>query len=309
MKNPSFRWFILLLAFSNTLFLQAQVSDEKRMRDEEKLRQDTQRASEKQQIDRVQGSGNMRPIESDTRRGGSASILREFENRTLTKREREELESLRSPNSEDITKYREFLKQKRTGIFRLFPNLGCEQGRILRVDGDCANAVLNSWSYSFQNKDYGEGDLKLDTQSLISDSFLSQNIIVGLGDVPLENVSLGLNQAKFLLDFKPEAKNKKAREQFWQISKKITVNNFIYGKVIRTDENATFLMRIIAYRLSIIRFPEFFNKKRRDKIIAFRIIRKDSDDSITILWKELADKKSPKLEFEKGEEFKDFQEK
>ncbi|HRH42575.1 MAG TPA: hypothetical protein PKY82_13185 [Pyrinomonadaceae bacterium] len=303
MKKNFFKCFILFFIIANVLLVHAQVYEQGNPQSEA-ARKENERQRELQKTVMGKNQPTLRELGDKPRPNSPVTTP------LLSPDEQAKLNADRSPNSEDLIKYSEFLKQKKTGIFRLFPDLGCEKVLgIVRVDGDCANAVINSWSYSFQKVDYGEGDVRLKDGSLFTDSYLSQNIVVGLGDMSLENVSLGLDQAKFLLDFKPETKSKKAKEQFWQISKKITFNNFTYGKVIRTDANTTFLMRIIAYHLSTTRFPESFNKKRRDKIIAFRIIRKDSDDSITILWKELADKKSPKLEFERDEKTTDLKEK
>lgn len=309
MKKELFRWSVLLLVFSNSLWLQAQQNDQLKEQNEKLVYGKKREMTDLENIKR-----------------SATPQIRNSQLPALTKEDIDKITAMRSPNSEDVVKHQEFLKQKETGIFKLFPDLGCEVGRIVKADGDCANAVLFSWSYSFLKKDYVDGEIVLKEGNLVSDSFLSQNIIAALGDVTLENVDLQIPQAKFLLDFKPETKNKLAKKQFDQIAQKINENGFTYGKVAKVDENATFLIRIIAYKLSDdthlriaskkyeswneLRFA-YINQdeKRRDKIIAFRIIRKDSDGSITILWKELADKKSPKLEFEKDEKLTDLKEK
>lgn len=254
----------------------------------------------------------------------------------LTKEEIEEIRKseealniLRAPRAEDVTKYKEFLKQKRTGLFRLFPDLGCDGKYSVNIAGVCSNAVSSSWSYSFLRRYYGDSyfyDLRLKDERLIADGFLSQSIIVPLGDFALDTVSLKTNGMKFLTDFKPERKNKKAREQFGQISAKITSDGFVYGKVVHLNENVIYGMRIAAYKLDNknktepyqvgkieseqeLRFIQLDYDKRRDKIIAFSIVRKDTDGSITILWKELSDNKAPILTFDKGEKLQDLKEK
>jgi hypothetical protein len=46
--------------------------------------------------------------------------------------------------------------------------------------------------------------------------------------------------------------------------------------------------------------------KRVDLTISFRIIRKDADGSITLIWKELATKDVPELVFADNAVLKDF---
>ena len=111
--------------------------------------------------------------------------------------------------------------------------------------------------------------------------------------------------------------------QFWQIANKISADGFSYAKVVTPKENTTYLIRIIAFRVSyadIIGIEKEgagsdqekrllfvnYDRKRRDKIIAFRVLRKNSDGSLTILWNELADKKSPTLKFSRIEESKEL---
>jgi hypothetical protein len=277
--------------------------------------------------DQIQKNEKNKTLEQITETDRSGEFIRKrLKERTLTKEDKKKMEAIRAPNPEDVLLHSEFLKQKDTGIFKLFPDLGCVSNRVIRVDGDCQNAVSGSASYSFMRRGYLGTDLGLKEGSLVSDSFLSQNIIVALGPVDLNSVSLEMSQAKFLVDFNPEIESNKAKAQFWQIAQKVSANGFTYGKVARIEDQGTYLIRIIAYRFNDRnRFKSdsrpmawsddlhFYyimaDETRRDKIIAFRIVRKESDGSITVLWKELADKKSPILEFEKDEKLTNLKEK
>jgi hypothetical protein len=230
---------------------------------------------------------------------------------------RKRLELLRAPNPEDSAKYRDFLSQPKTGLFRLFPDLGCESSLLIKADGDCTDAVSSSWSYSFRQKDYSNDvlfDIRLKDDNFISDGFHSQGILVDLGDIPLQNISTAIEGIKFLIEFKPETRFENARNQFVQIDKGITSNNHFYTKTLKAKENTTYAARLIAYKrqFSLSGFyrngdsyieNNYFklnNDKRIDLTVAFRVVRKDENGSITILWKELYRQSSPKLIFEKN---------
>lgn len=253
---------------------------------------------------------------------------------TLTKEEKDELKEnekkiaqMRSPNPEDIEKFKEFLSQKKTGLFRLFPDLGCDAFFLLKTDGECKNTIPFSWSYSFLRKSYGNNyffDLRLKDGKLAVDGFLEQNFIVSLGNVDLDSLNVQTKGAKFLVEFKPEIQSRKAKEQFKTLLNIVDSDGFSYGKVVGSEINNTYLIRVIAYKITSLTKDYLLSDKnqvkekdiflaldsdnRRDKIIAFKIIRKDSDGNISILWKELADQDSPRLKFEKKEKPTDFRE-
>jgi len=204
----------------------------------------------------------------------------------------------------------------------MFPDFGCDSKLLVKVDGDCAVAIPYSWSYSFRQKDYSNDilfDVRLRDGNLISDSFHSQGILVDLGDVPLRNISITDNEMKFLVDFKPEPRFEDVRNQFLQLQSGIAFANHFYTKSVKAEENTTYAARFIAYknqsrpsskitgsRNDISKYGRLKYEKRIDLTIAFRIVRKDEDGSITILWKELKHQNSPKLIFEKNDKSSDI---
>jgi hypothetical protein len=224
------------------------------------------------------------------------------------KRNKDQERRLR-PNPEDVTKFAEFLKLPKTGIFRLTNDLGCESNvYIIRVDENCGNSIPGGSFYSFREKEYTTAylaDLRFRDGILVSDGILSQNILVKLGDVPLENLSLQSNGIKYLTDFVPQTLSSEATKQFVQIIKGIRADKFEYRKALPAYENMTYAIRVVAYRGSLYRnfrgwiFNLLDGDKRIDMILGFRIVRKDTDGSVTLLWKELDRKKSPKLERDK----------
>ena len=113
--------------------------------------------------------------------------------KTPTKEERERIKIIILPDSADLNKYKDFLQQSKTGIFRLLPDFDCETKYLIHTDGNCANFVPGTWAYSFRRKSYSDADfhdIRFKDNSLSSNGLLNQSILVSLGDVPMENVSL-----------------------------------------------------------------------------------------------------------------------
>lgn len=213
------------------------------------------------------------------------------------------------PHAEDLMKHQQFLRQPKTGIFRLLPDLGCfENMYVLKADEICRNAIPESSFYSFREKEHTIevlADIRLKNGYLISDGILSQGILVKLGDVELEKVTSESEGLAFLKNFSPQISSAGAKEQYLQIAKGIKDGKHEYRKALPALENTTYALRVIAYRGNVFRvfrgfrFDLLEGDKRIDIMLAFRVIRKDRDGTLTLLWKEIERKDSPRLKFPK----------
>ena len=320
---------ICILFSAGTIFAQSVLESDAqqaaKFRQEKRVREENEKAFDdaKRQIQRVTGSkptsNEVDEIRRDTKK--SAEAKKSIEAR---REQAKRINALRAPNPIDLEKYEEFLMQPNTGLFRLFPDLDCETKNVVRVDGDCENAVLFSSAYSFRQKDYVGTDfldVRLKDGNLIADGFLSQEILLWLGDVSLENVSLKSSGIKFLSEFKPEPKIQEAKKQFRKIAKTIESEGHKYGKSAKIYVNNTYAARIVAYRnddkkiaslsydkmsVNEKKFWDLKEDKRVDLTIAFRVVRQDENGSITILWKELNRQKAPKITFAKTDKLTDI---
>ena len=221
------------------------------------------------------------------------------------------LTELRSVNPEDEMKYNGVLASGIGGLFRLFPDFDCTTRDLVRVDGDCAAFVDSSSDYSFRQNVYvdgreGLGDIHFNHNKIISEGFLENGILVSLGDIPIENVKLTDTGLKFLVDFKPALKYREALELESGLHKGIDSGGYTYTDSLSAQENTTYAFRAVAYKHSFIgapladrRFLQMRLDNRVDQILVFRIVRRDVDGSITILWRELAREKAPTLSIEK----------
>lgn len=213
------------------------------------------------------------------------------------------------PAQSDLTQYASFLGQPKTGLIKLFSDAGCEKNAyLLRADQECLNWIPNSGFYSFREREYTTeylADIRLEDDFLVSDGVLSHGILVALGKIPLENVTLDSAGMSFLVNFQPEQKNRDAYQQFVQITNGLKSDGFLYKNTLPVDSETTYALRVIAYRGKYLqtyrgfRFNLLEGDKRADITLAFRVIRKSNDGSVSLLWKELRSEQAIKLTYEK----------
>jgi hypothetical protein len=240
------------------------------------------------------------------------------QNRTIVRRplpivnEKELRDKFAAPDKADLNSYKNFLKQPKTGIFRLFSDHDCLYGGVVRADGECENTFPGTWFYSFREKDYSDNirfDLQLKDGKLITDGFLSLGILAKLGSFSLDKISPETKGMKFITDFKPAENAAEIKKQYDDIGRGIEAEGFRYARESAAEIGKVYLMRVVAYRLQ----DKFVNKlpnnsanlkfillerdDRKDVTIAFRVIRKEADGNLTIIWKELAGKRSPEIIF------------
>ena len=241
---------------------------------------------------------------------------------TIDKATSERIRLARRVDAADYSRYSEFLKAEKTGMFKLFPDYDCVLKDVVRIDGNCKNFVLASSSFSFRTLDYAHTyyhDLGFNQGEIFSNAFFSQGVFVSLGDVPIEDVTPSRDGLKFLFDFQTASDPSGARSTAARLKDGIEFGGFTYSSRVRPAENTTYALRSIAYNLanslpavsettpaSELRFHTLSFDKRADVIIVFRTVRKGGDGSLTIVWKELGHKEAPKIKFPKGEKFADF---
>ena len=166
-----------------------------------------------------------------------------------------------SPSEEDQARHAEFLNQPDTGLIRLLPREKYdtatykENKQSLTIRGGGAY-----YSFARLTHEFGYGsDIELDKGTLSSGFAGRQSgSFVNLGDIPLETVSLETPAAQELAS--NVTTRKKSQSQ------------------VPLKLNSTYLLRSV-------------DPERSDVLVAFKVVRIDSDESAIILWKLL--RKSP----------------
>ncbi len=219
---------------------------------------------------------------------------------------KEEMQFL-APSVEDSEKYAQFLKEKNTGLIKLIADKGCaDNPDIVKNTPQCENLTMPGAgsAYSFRIKDYrilDLSDLNFRKNRFESLGVLNHGILVNLGDVPLEELTLDSKGVKYLAKFKAADDFNKAAEIAQKLTQGFEDNGFRYASIALVDENRPYALRVIAYRgvsaktVGGIAYNENDFDKREDIIIAFRVVRLNPEEDVTILWKELDSNKSPKL--------------
>jgi len=241
---------------------------------------------------------------------------------TLDKRSRDRVKAARVIDPADQAKYAEFLRADNTGIFRLFPDFDCVTYNYIRIDGECANFVPESSSYSFRRDKYVDKfyqDIGFSSGEFTGIGFFSQTIFSALGDVPLEQVDLTHKGLKFLAELQPDIEPAAARKTASIFLNGVETSGHKYSQNLKPADNTTYAMRSIAYKLGNslspysertttdeLKFHNLSFDKRADVIVVFRVVRRDAAGDLTILWKELARKDAPKIKFAKGEPLADL---
>jgi hypothetical protein len=219
-----------------------------------------------------------------------------------------EMEAM-APDQRDIAANAGFLKLQDTGIVKLMPTAGCSADtKVIDVRDVCMKytAPGHGASYSFRARTYRIprlADLTLVDGVLHSTGILEHTVIVNIGDVRLEDISANTQGFGFLRRFEPAFDIPSADEKERALNEGIRSDGFIYRRNSEAAVNSTYLMRAIAYRATAYRavqgvvYDEFSFDKRRDLIVAFRVIRKE-DGAVTLLWRTLDEKPAPKMKFE-----------
>jgi hypothetical protein len=182
-----------------------------------------------------------------------------------------------TPARADREQFAEFLQQADTGLIRLLP-------REKFQDKLTTNGGGAYYSFARLTHNYGQGsDISLEQGQLrVGFAGADFGLLVTLGDVPLELVMGETEGVRFLTAFQTPTDEPLAREQYRRSSTGFQAEGFTYKSALTPTLNTTYALRSVSY-------------ERTDVLIAFRVIRQDSDGSVTLLWKLLKKFPTPHL--------------
>lgn len=185
-------------------------------------------------------------------------------------------EILLSVSPEDKEKFKVFLSRPNTGIFRLLPRE--KYDRKLNMRGDGAY-----YSFFLLTQEYGRGsDISLEQNKLIV-GFAGANFgfMLNLGKVSLQDVTTETEGVEYMFSYKPPILIADARSEQERV-RGFEITGLKYNDRQSFEIGKTFALRSINYNTS-------------DVLVAFQIIRQDSDGSIVLIWKKLKDYEKPAI--------------
>lgn len=186
---------------------------------------------------------------------------------------------LLAPSKEDRETYAAFLARADTGLVRLLPRGRWDDKLSFRGGGAY---------YSFANltHEYGRAsDVELQQEHLmVGFAGADFGFMVSLGEAPLEGVSEETEAVRFMASFRTPAAEAEARAAKRHFDGEGHRDGpWTYRRRLPAVAGQTYALRSINYRES-------------DVLVAFRVVRKDSDGSVVLLWKLLKRYPKPALE-------------
>ena len=192
-----------------------------------------------------------------------------------------------APSIDDRIAFTTFLQEKNTGLIRLLLRQCFSQEAFLEFQKRKIVGGGAYYSFARLTHAYGYGsDIALD-QGELSVGFAGADygMMTNIGDTPLEQITLNDVRTQDIAAYLPRQAETEARAEYRRVSSTegLTFDGFHYRKSLPVQENSTYLLRSISYR-------------RSDVLVAFRLVRVDTDGSVIIAWKLLKQYPTPKLE-------------
>jgi hypothetical protein len=215
-------------------------------------------------------------IASAAQSGDRAS--QESEIRALVGQLKETEQQYLAPSDKDKAKYAAFLQQPDTGLTRLLPREIFQNK--LTINGGGAY-----YSFARLTHEYGFGsDIELQLNGLmVGFAGADFGFLTRIGKAPLEAVTLDHPAAVYLANFQAPSEEPVAREEYRRSQTGFTENGFTYKQRVPVKKKNTYLLRSINYGGS-------------DLLVAFTVIKVDTDGSVLLLWKILKRFPVPQLD-------------
>ena len=249
---------------------------------------------------------NLPPAVPDDKRAEFFAMIDPFYRATT-----EEERAMMAPASDDLEAYSETIKGKDSGIFRLLRDKGCASNpKVVSASEDCARLTMPGAGsgYSFRMADYRIlhlADLVFNKGMFEALGVLNHGIMTDLGDIPIESVSGKTEGVGYIAKLKPSKNFAEAGDLAKRLTSGIKEGGRTYASILPVRLNSTSVLRSIAYDGESLKKagPFVFNEleldKRRDILVAFRVVRLLNGDDATIIYRIVEDDKPPKLKADK----------
>lgn len=182
---------------------------------------------------------------------------------------------LLAPAKEDEAAYATFLDQPNTGLIRLLPRerydteVYREVKKTITLRGGGAY-----YSFSRRSHEYGAGsDIAWQAEYLsVGFAGADYGMMTAVEDVSLESLTPEHYAVQLLSKYVPPKSEPEARLEYRRFQEGTTISDWPFLSRLPARPGITYLLRSISYG-------------QGDLLVGFRVIRKDTDNSLIILWK------------------------
>jgi hypothetical protein len=188
-----------------------------------------------------------------------------------------------APSAEDRAAYAELLAQPNTGLLRLMPrekfDSDANKSAALTIRGGGA-----FYSFASLAHQYGQGSDILLYSGYLSVGFAGADygMLIKLDGASLEDISSELPGVAFLAKYSAVTNEPEARIEQRRFGTGTVIDGATYKERVPVEVGATYVLRSI-------------NFERSDVLVAFRVVRQDTDGSLIIAWRMLEKYPTPKL--------------
>jgi hypothetical protein len=182
----------------------------------------------------------------------------------------------------DRDEFAAFLNQPETGMIRLLPRETYDGNAKRRLALNGGGAF---YSFVLKTHEYGQGsDIALE-QGQLSVGFAGADygMLLNLGDISIDQVANDHVATRALLDYRPPMKETEVRAEYRKLWQGIELSGFTFKSRVPANVSNTYLLRSISI-------------DRSDTVVAFRIIRKDTDNSLILVFRVLKSFPKPTME-------------
>ncbi len=204
------------------------------------------------------------------------------------------------PPESYFSQYAAFLREDKTGLARIFPDQKCDRGEVVDVAElkRCADVLPihgNGSYYSFRNRtnlnNKTWADIHFTDDKLVAGSETEFGIISEIGEMALESLTIKSKEVTFLKDYKPVNEPSEIKWEKGIFGKGSTENGVRYALSAPVKINSTYVLRAVAYGLETVNPID----NRIDIIVAFKVVSREPDGSLILLWKQLRSTASRRL--------------
>ena len=205
------------------------------------------------------------------------------------------------PPASYFEKYKRFLKKGKNGIFRIFPDKGCDKGLTISAEelGKCADSIPikgsgSLFSFRFQSHlGFGRDpwDLHLIDGKFIAGNDSVEALIAEIVDADIIDVDLNTVPFREFAAYKPKRSTSAIRAQNVRLAAGDTIDGHTFTSTAAAKLDSVYAMRIVAYHVPAksngIMGKTRFPGRGVDIRLAFKVVGQENDGSLVIIWTEL----------------------